>query len=286
MVIRLGLHPRTNRSEYPTGHQSRETPLTTKAPSSSEYSRPGLLKRIWLWLEFVGLYVLVPPLLAGFIKPHMGDAVLRRLGIMGVSFDVGLPRGLFVFPVLIFTFVSMFIYLRLDKSFDNARLWGWARFKGDFKRIITRFVWLASAILIVTWLLAWHTDIMPQHRFLYLPREVPLLMLFITIFYPWVSAYPQEITHRAFFFHRYRSIIGEGSVAFVLNVLTFSWLHITMWNWVAIVMTLPAGVLFAHTYRRSGSALAAGFEHALFGIWVFFVGLGYFVFTGNGMPAS
>ena len=241
--------------------------------------------RFWLWLELFGLYVLIPPLVASFIRPQNGDALLRRIGVTGFSFDVGLPRGLFVFPLLLFTFVSMFIYLRLDPTFDNARLWGWSRFKQDFKRIITQFVYLASLILIITWLLSSSTSIMPEYRFLYLPREIPLLMLFITLLYPWVSAYPQEITHRAFFFHRYRHIIGAGRFAFTLNVLTFSWLHITMWNWIAIIMTIPAGVLFAYTYRRSESALAAGFEHALYGVWVFFVGLGYFVFTGNGMPA-
>ena len=110
---------------------------------------------------------------------------------------------------------------------------------------------------------------------------MPIIILFICIGYPWLSAYPQEVTHRAFFFHRYRSIIGEGKIAFVLNVITFSWLHVTMWNWMALVMTIPAGILFAYTYLRSRSAMAAGFEHSIYGIWAFVCGLGYFVFTGN-----
>ncbi len=237
--------------------------------------------RCWLWTELTILYVLIPPAVAGLIQPHLGDNVLRRVGITGWSFDVGLPRWIYVFPLLILTFFSMLIFLLLDKSFKNRKLWGWSRFRGDFKRIITRFVWLASAILVLTWLLARFTTIMPMERFLFLPTHVPWLMLTITLLYPWFSAYPQEITHRAFFFHRYRTIIGEGRLAFVLNVVTFSWLHVTMWNWVAIIMTIPAGILFAQTYRKSDSALAAGFEHAIYGIWVFFVGLGYFVFTGN-----
>ncbi|MFG0245419.1 MAG: type II CAAX prenyl endopeptidase Rce1 family protein [Phycisphaerales bacterium JB052] len=243
--------------------------------------KPAPLLRLCLIAEFIGLYILIPPIVAGFIRPAMGDTMLRRLGITGITFDVGLPGGLFVFPLLIFTFVSMFIYLRIDPTFDNTNLWGWSRFKRDFKRIITQFVYAASVLLLIAWVLAWHTDIMPVHRFLFLPREAPGLMLAITLLYPWMSAYPQEITHRAFFFHRYRSILGEGRLASTLNVLAFSWLHITMWNWVALVMTLPAGVLFAYTYKRSDSALAAGFEHAIYGVWVFFVGLGYFVFTGN-----
>ncbi|MEZ6163134.1 MAG: hypothetical protein R3B67_01715 [Phycisphaerales bacterium] len=88
--------------------------------------------RAWLWAEFAFLYILIPPIVAGFIRPYMGDAMLRRIGIMNLSFDVGLPRGLFVFPLLLFTFLSMFIYLRLDPTFDNTKLWGWSRFKGDF----------------------------------------------------------------------------------------------------------------------------------------------------------
>lgn len=257
--------------------------MSTKAPTQPNIPNPAPTpaKRLWLWIEFTGLYVLLPPVLAGLIQPHLGDTVLRRMGIMGASFDIGVPGWVFVFPLLLFTFATMLLYLRLDPSFENRRLWNVAGFKREFKRIVLMFLTSAGVLLATSWSLAFHTDLLPESGFLRLPREMPLLILMIAILYPWFSAYPQEITHRAFFFHRYRSIIGEGRIAFILNVLTFSWLHITMWNWVALVMTIPAGVIFAYTYRRSNSALAAGFEHAIYGIWVFFVGMGYFVFTGN-----
>lgn len=242
---------------------------------------PSRLKRAWLWLEFFGLYVAIPPIVAGLIQPELGDGVLRRLGITSVSFDLGVPTWRFFFPLLLFSFLSMFLYLRLDPTFDNANLWGWSRFRKDFKRIVSIFALSAVAILGITYLLAYHTPLLPESGFLRLPREIPIIIIMISIFYPWVSAYPQEITHRAFFFHRYRWIIGEGRTAFWLNVVTFSWLHITMWNWIALAMTIPAGILFAYTYRRTRSAMAAGFEHAIYGIWAFFCGLGYFVFTGN-----
>jgi len=238
-------------------------------------------KRLWLWAELMFLYVLVPPIIAGLIQPELGDGVLSRVGIGWASFQTGLPSGLFVFPLLLITFVTMLLYLRLDPTFDNTRLWNKAGFKKDLRRIIAVFVPSAAVILGVTWLLAYKTPLLPESGFLRLPREMPIVILFISIGYPWISAYPQEITHRAFFFHRYRRILGEGSLAFWLNVLTFSWLHITMWNWVALAMTIPAGMLFAYTYLKSRSALAAGFEHAIYGIWAFFCGLGYFVFTGN-----
>lgn len=227
------------------------------------------------------LYGLIPPLLAGLIHPRLGDTMLRRVGITDRSFDLGVSGGLFVFPVLIATFVSMFLFLRLDPTFDHTRLWNRAGLSSELKRVLIVFALLAPLMLLASWLMSRYTDLMPHAGFLRLPREAPWLMVAITLLYPWFSAYPQEITHRAFFFHRYAPIIGAGTGAFVLNVLAFSWLHATMWNWVALVMTLPAGVLFAYTYRRSGSALAAGFEHAIYGIWVFFTGLGYFVYTGS-----
>jgi hypothetical protein len=247
----------------------------------TDQTKPSRTTRLWLWLELTILYVIVPPALAGFIQPERGDAVLRSVGITGWSFDVGAPRGVFVFPVLLVTFLSMFLYLRLDPTFDNTRLWNRAALRSDSRRIVAIFIPSAIAILGITYLLAYHTPLLPESGFLRLPREFPIIIVFITIFYPWVSAYPQEITHRAFFFHRYRSIIGEGHAAFWLNVVTFSWLHVTMWNWIALAMTVPAGILFAYTYRRTNSALATGFEHAIYGIWAFFCGLGYFVFTGN-----
>jgi membrane protease YdiL (CAAX protease family) len=241
----------------------------------------SIRKYLWLWIELIALYGIVPPIVAGLVRPEHGDAALRNLGITGLSFDTGLPSGTFIFPILLFTFVSMFIFLRRDASFDNHKLWNWNSFRKTFRRIIIGFGISAPIIFLVAWVLANRTDILDQRHFLYVPREYPFLMLAITFFYPWISAYPQEITHRAFFFHRYELILGSGKTIFIFNVMAFSWLHAPMWNMVALIMTIPAGVIFAWTYRRSDSALASGFEHAIYGIWVFFTGLGYFVFAGR-----
>ena len=187
-----------------------------------------------------------------------------------------------MFPVLLVSFVVLTIVLRMDRSFDNSHLWGWRAFRGDVKRILIVFALCAPTILLAAWMMEHVFQMLPKGGFLRLPREIPLLLMMIALLYPWVSAYPQEVTHRAFFFHRYAPIIGEGRTAFVLNVAAFSWLHAPMWNWVALAMTIPAGILFAWTYLRSRSALASGFEHAIYGIWTFATGLGWFVFTGSG----
>ncbi len=241
---------------------------------------PSTIRRVRLWTEFVVLYIIVPAAVAVLLQPVRAQTLLGRFGIH-LNLDTGLPRGLFVFPVLVGSFVFLAVVLRRDPTFENRELWDWGAFKRDLKRILLVFALCAPTILGAAWMMEHVFHMLPKGGFLRLPRELPILMLMISILYPWLSAYPQEVTHRVFFFHRYEPIIGNGVFAFVLNVLVFSWLHVPMWNWVALVMTIPAGVLFAWTYLRTRSALASGFEHAIYGIWTFATGLGWFVFTGN-----
>jgi len=253
------------------------SPPTTAVPIPPSSPK----RKFRLWIEWITLYILTPPLIAGFTQPDRADPFLDRVGLGFISMDTGLPSGTFIFPLLIFTFVIMLLVLRKDPTFDNRKLWDLADLKSALRRILITFALAAPVILLASWYLAYRTDLLLESGFLRLPRELPLFMLAITIFYPWISAYPQEVTHRAFFFHRYAPILGSGTPILLINILCFSWLHAPMWNPVALIMTLPAGAIFACTYRRTNSTLAAGFEHALYGIWAFACGLGYFVFAGN-----
>ncbi len=255
------------------------TPPPTQSPTPP--LREVFQSRPWLWIEWAFLYILVPPLVAALSQPNLADPILDQIGLGFISFDTGLPSGAFIFPLLLFTFVTMLVYLRKDPTFDNRRLWNIADLRSALRRILVTFAFSAPIVLLASWYLAYHTTLLPESGFLRLPRQIPFLLLAISIFYPWISAYPQEVTHRAFFFHRYAPILGNGTLILTLNILTFAWLHAPMWNPIALIMTLPAGAIFAMTYRRTNSALAAGFEHAIYGIWAFATGLGYFVFTGS-----
>ena len=249
--------------------------------SSTPKPGPFFHSKAWLWVEWIGLYLLTPPLIAALSQPQLADQLLEQAGIGSLSFETGLPSGVFIFPVLLITFFTMLLYLRLDPTFDNKQFWNLKDLKGAFRRILLTFAITAPIIIFASWYLAYHTPYLPEAGFLRLPRQIPILLLMITIFYPWISAYPQEVTHRAFFFHRYAPILGSGTPILIINILCFSWLHAPMWNPIALIMTLPAGAIFACTYRRTNSTLAAGFEHAIYGIWAFACGLGYFVFTGS-----
>lgn len=251
-------------------------------PTTAEASRPSWLLR---WAEMLGIFFLLPGLVALVTDPRERvRPVLKGLGAEPV-YDLA-QRGIrFLFPVLITIGLLAAIALVRDKTFDNRRLWGWRETRPDLRRVLLLFVGLGLALFGFGYLLETTTDIFRMKgsegsAFLRLPREAPGILVLIAIGYPWLSAYPQEITHRAFFFHRYACIL-PGAWLIAVNAVAFMWLHAPFWSPEALALTLPGGVLFAITYQRTKSTLAATIEHALYGWWAFFTGFGWFVFTGS-----
>jgi membrane protease YdiL (CAAX protease family) len=119
----------------------------------------------------------------------------------------------------------------------------------------------------------------PERLFIF-PLQQTGLWLLVIIFYPFLSALPQELIYRAFFFHRYRDLFrGEHRMVWA-NVMAFAFLHIIFGNPVAPLLTVPGGYLFARTYLRTRSLPAAVIEHAAYGDIVFTVGLGGYFFRG------
>jgi hypothetical protein len=49
-------------------------------------------------------------------------------------------------------------------------------------------------------------------------------------------------------------------------------------NPLAVGLTMLGGILFAWCYWETGSLFTAGFEHALYGCWLFTVGLGQYFY--------
>ena len=113
-------------------------------------------------------------------------------------------------------------------------------------------------------------------RFLALPRHNPRLWLLICVLYPLLSAYPQEVIYRAFFFeHLSRLIPGVRAPWLVaLNAAFFGYAHIVFGNVWAPILSAAGGLLFASTYLKSRSVMCAAFEHALWGNLIFTLGLG------------
>ena len=101
------------------------------------------------------------------------------------------------------------------------------------------------------------------------------------ISYPVLSVVPQEIIFRAFFFHRYSSLFAHRRVIILINGALFAFAHILFRNWVAVIGSFVVGLLWAMTYLESRSLLVVSIEHALYGNFVFTLGIGYYFYAPN-----
>ena len=241
------------------------------------------------WAEMLAIFFGIPAFVAVFLDPEQRlRPWFDASGADGVFAGMRAAAGMII-PILLIFAVVVTVVLARDKTFENRVLWHARGMRGDLARMLILFTLAAPLLLGVAWLLAAKTDIMTatfpdgstRSAFLYLPQRYPIFLFILLPVYGVFSAYPQEIVSRAFFFHRYLGLFPNTASAVVVNALAFMWLHCPFWSLEAFALTLPGGFLFAWTYLKTKSTLAAGVEHALYGWWAFFTGLGWFVFTGS-----
>lgn len=112
--------------------------------------------------------------------------------------------------------------------------------------------------------------------FLRFPRTRPMMWLTVMLLYPWLSALPQEVIYRRFFFRRF-----QPAAPLAVNVLLFAWLHISYLNLPALLLSGLGGWILAHQWRRHNNLAAVAIEHALYGMIVFSIGLGRFFYRAG-----
>lgn len=204
------------------------------------------MNRILLVTELVLLFILLPLLFYYDVIPG--------------------PKSI---PLLLAFAYCLFILLR-DKSFDRKQF-GAKRFRG-FGFILLRFA--ATVVVLTAYMLIFESE-----NFLIIPKQMPWLWVAIMVFYPVWSALPQELIFRVFFFHRYRDIIPNVNLMVLLNALLFAYMHIIFQNWVALVGGFIVGLLWAHTYLKTRSMLTVSAEHAIYGNFIYTIGLGHYFYV-------
>lgn len=204
-------------------------------------------RRLFLLFELAALFLAIPAILwAGYIKWNV------------------------LIVLWAFTAVCLTILL-LDPTFSRRRLWNTEHLKTELPTIVSRFASLALVLLGLVYFLR------PDMLFGFV-RRLPWVWLIVMVLYPILSVYPQGLVFRVFFFHRYRALFPSGALRIAASSLAFGYMHIVFDNWVAPILTLVGGSLFAWTYHRTQSALVASIEHALYGCFIITVGLGTFVY--------
>lgn len=203
-------------------------------------------------------------------------------------------RYLWVEVTLVFIGLPLVIYLTRDRAAMITLLWGGALFafftlrrsipgfthraewnliaaKTGLKPVLKRFYMLAV-------LLCAFTLVHDSQRFLSFPIERPATWLMVMILYPILSVWPQEILYRSFFMRRYEPLLPSPQMRSMASALLFSYAHIAFNNWVALLFTLVGGYMFAETYRKHRSLALVCFEHAIYGCFIFTIGLGWYFY--------
>jgi membrane protease YdiL (CAAX protease family) len=161
-----------------------------------------------------------------------------------------------------------------DPRFDRTQLWNASALPGR----VTWIVCIFAVVALTLWLgvrqsapeLEWN-----------LVRRSPGFWAVVMVLYPALSVYPQGILYRAFFFERYAVLFPGKWTMIVASALAFAFMHLIFRNWLAVGLTFAGGLLFAERYAETGSLATSCFEHALYGCWLFTVGLGQYFYHGT-----
>lgn len=189
--------------------------------------------------------------------------------LLFVVFPATLPLDYSIWVKLILGVIGfsyiVWVLLRVEKLelFNTTKL-SWKPF---WKRIIVIFPMVVALTTLYVWLIA------PQHLF-FVPLENPFLFLFILLVYSLFSVWPQEVLYRTFFFKRYADFFQNTSLLIFMNAIVFCLAHLFFRNTLVLVLTFIGGILFALTYLKFKSTTLVTIEHAIYGNWLFTVGMG------------
>tara|TARA_B100000809_G_scaffold34084_1_gene29909 strand:- start:19490 stop:20122 length:633 start_codon:yes stop_codon:yes gene_type:complete len=199
-------------------------------------------KRSFLSLELALLFFLIPVILFLEVLP------IIKIGSLLIAITY----------VLVTSIKNKLIPLKLLLSFT---------LKKEKKTLLLSSIIVLSSSLIFMSL--WH----PEDLFIVVKKK-PTLWVIILFVYAFLSVLPQELLYRSYFFNRYKDLFKNEKHLVIINIIVFPLAHLFLKNWLVLLVTLIGGVFFALTYKRSKSLLITSLEHAIYGNWLFTIGMG------------
>lgn len=192
--------------------------------------------------EFFSIFVLIP---VSFAIPY--------------SFWIKLAIGVLGFAYIIF------VLLKVEgNKFRIGKDLNWKVF---WMRTLVQFLVIALITAVYVW-------IVDKEMLFIIVIQQPGWWLFILFIYSFLSVYPQELIYRTFFFQRYEAFFRNSQLFIFLNAILFSLAHIFLMSSLVMLLTFLGGILFAMTFYRTRSTLLVSIEHAIYGSWLFTVGMG------------
>jgi membrane protease YdiL (CAAX protease family) len=215
---------------------------------------------------------------AGHRKPDMSrTALVMEFLLLFVALPLGYrfsPRPIPALPVLWVVALYCYWQLRRDPAFSPALLWNPQPAAAQLPSILLCFLVCAAMVWLAVRLVA------PDLLFSFV-RSNPGFWALVMVFYPILSVYPQGIIYRSFLMHRYASFFASGPLLIVVSAAAFAYMHIIFRNPLAVALTFAGGLLFAWRYQATGSLFTSSLEHALYGCWLFTIGLGQYFYHGR-----
>ncbi|MGB3608403.1 MAG: CPBP family intramembrane glutamic endopeptidase [Psychroserpens sp.] len=182
-----------------------------------------------------------------------------------VSFAIAYPIWIKMMIGTIGFIYVVFVLFRIEKSvFKISPNISWKPFlKNTFYQLIV--------ITVLTIIYMYAVD--RSNLFVVLINK-PLQWLILLFVYSLFSVYPQELIYRTFFFQRYQSLIKSKRLIILINATVFSLAHLFFGNVLVMGFTFIGGLLFALTFLKTRSTFLVSIEHAIYGCWLFTVGMG------------
>jgi len=218
-------------------------------PVKMYYSSQVMKSRVFRLIECLLLFVVIPTAVAfGFIN-------------------------LTPIPSLVGLSVYGFIVLLQNPRFEFSCLWRAQNIRSNLRSVIVFFTPILATSIVVIYVF------IPEQAFNFIRTE-PTIWALVMVFYPFLSALPQEFLFRTFFFQRYRDVFPSDQTMIVASGVAFAYSHIILKNLIAPLLSLPVGILLAWRYQKTNSLVMVTFEHTLYGWLVFTVGYGLFFYHG------
>ena len=177
------------------------------------------------------------------------------------SFPIWIKAGLvlasFIYIIIVMLRIEKFSF-KMNKSLDWNHFW---------KRTSIAFIGIAMITTLYVY-------IMDADKLFCVPINNPKLWLGILFVYTFLSVWPQEFIYRTFFYSRYENLFKNKKLLIFINAILFCLAHLFFKNTLVIVLTFIGGLLFGFTYLKTKSTLLVSIEHALYGNWLFTVGMG------------
>jgi uncharacterized protein len=214
-----------------------------------EHRKPRM-SRAALWVEFLLLFAGMP---------------------LGYRFS---PRPVPALPVLWLAALYCWWQLRRDPTFPQTLLWNPEPAVGQLPSILVCFVAVGAVVWIAVRMIA------PELLWGFI-RTHPAFWAVVMVLYPVLSVYPQGLIYRSFLMHRYAPILPAGVAMILVSAAAFAFMHIIFRNPLSVALTFAGGMLFAWRYSATGSLFTSSLEHALYGCWLFTVGLGQYFYHGR-----